>query len=90
MKSIPLRGGKFPSKVVIKQIAELGSQQGMNIAEMRMRMRILDALEPATDELRLEDADHNLLVKLVATFPFAVADAALLRIADDIEKASPA
>lgn len=89
MKTIPLReDGEIKSRDVIAQVAKYAGKEGINVDEMRRRIRILDALDAATgDALQLEDADHAVLVRALKGFPFAVAHRDLLRIVDDIEEA---
>jgi hypothetical protein len=56
------------------QFKSRGVERGINVAEMRMRMRLLDALEAANDRsLQLEDADWELFKALATRFQFGLA-----------------
>jgi hypothetical protein len=87
MKFIPLRDGtKFKTRAVIEAVA--GGPAPQDVAEMRKRCRILEALEKATTtEMLIEDADHAHLVKLVTAFQFGMAHPELLSIIDEIIEA---
>lgn len=62
--------------------------QGANVEDMRRRMRVLDALDAADPTgMRIEDADHKVLVDAVKVFPFARPNRDLLTICDDIIEA---
>ena len=87
MKTIDLKeAGQIKTKDIIALVignAPPGSA-GVRPAEMRQRVRILDALEGANGELKLEDADYGLLKTTVEQFPFAVANKDLLAVLDGI------
>lgn len=95
MKHIMIRN--FPNmkaKEILLVVAR-APEQGKGIAydEMAKRVRILDALEAiddATISINMEDADYELLVKLVKAYPFAVADRSLLAILSDVVEAKQA
>ena len=68
-----------------------GSSGGINLPEMRARMKILDRLDAAKDgAVVLEDAEHDKLKKLLREFPFGVVHPELVKIADAIENANEA
>lgn len=86
MKAIPVRsGGTFGTLAIIKEASET-NPKGMNVAEMRSRIRILDAVEKAdgNSEVVLEDADHTTLTEAINSMPWARADRSILQIIDDI------
>jgi len=60
---------------------------GMKPKEMRVSMRIIDALEGAEDVLLLEDNDHAMLVDKVNSFGFRYGHKNILKFIDDIESA---
>lgn len=60
---------------------------GIDYAEQRRRMRLLDAVEKIGDEggtLELEDADFDLLARLLKVYPFQLASAELVRFIDSV------
>ena len=91
MKRIALTGDEGTSvKNVIKAVMETPPPGGgITPAEMRKRIRVLDALDEAdeADELTLEDADWSYLNKATQAFQFAKADGNLLKSIDEIIEA---
>jgi hypothetical protein len=89
MRSIKLE--KFPEVMtaeVLKSVVELVPRgQGVNVSDMRWRLQMLDKIDAADGELLVEDADHEKLNAMIATFPFGVVNADLVKIADAVEKA---
>lgn len=91
MKFVPYRvkieGLSTPGLLALVAAKGDHQQGGILVDEVRQRVRILDALN-AQDEngpgLLLEDADHDLLKRLINQFPFGMANADLLRIIDDV------
>lgn len=90
MKTVALREfEKHTSKKVLINVLELGHPQaGMDLGEMRRRMKVIDKLQGAAgDSVELEDAEHSTLVNALAKFPFAYAHKDFVVIADDVESA---
>lgn len=87
-KTIQLHAGEmFTSKRVFVDVLSL-PPQGCNIADMRRRMKVMDAVEAATgDELTLEDADYDMLKGAYHAFPFRVAHKDLVAVADKFDGA---
>ena len=56
----------FDYKDVLMQIVTGGAPNGISLNDMSKRMRIANRLEPADGVVELEDADYNLLMKIVA------------------------
>jgi hypothetical protein len=90
MKSIPLRdAGAFTTSAIITS-AVSGAASGINVTQMRSRIRVLDALDAAKDGvLLLEESDYSTLSEAVNAMPWAIADRTLLAIIDDILGAKP-
>lgn len=87
MKLIPIRDdAPFKTLDVLQAVVSQPTPgQGINADEMRRRCRLLDALEKAdTDALLLEDADHELLVRLINDFQFGTAHPKLLAVIDAV------
>lgn len=89
MKNIPLRNNEnVNTKTVIIAVAKSPEPgKGITFAEMGKRIRIIDAMEKVNGEaveLQLEDADHELLVRLITVFPFGIADRELHEIISDV------
>lgn len=70
--------------LVIACLNHVNPQIGINIEEQRKRMRILDAVEKANDELVLEDADAEILKGLVNAMPWAVVKKEIVQFSDDV------
>lgn len=89
MKAITLQseGRKFKPGDILRSVCET-APEGVQIGEMRQRLRILDALDKANGQLTLEDADHALLRSLLGKFRFAVAHADIVAAIDAVESAS--
>jgi hypothetical protein len=76
---------RFKSKEILAQILSLNSgKDQLNVAEMRKRIKVLDKIEMATDELTLEDSEYNTLRPLVEGFNFSVAHKDLLAVLDAV------
>ena len=98
MKRIPLKSlsdPKFPNdptqtvdyRVLVESCVRvpLDRQQGASIDEMRRGIRVLDALDRATNgELQLEDADWEFLKQKVERMPWAAVDRRFLEFTDDV------
>jgi hypothetical protein len=91
-KTIKLIEGEiFSSKRVLIEVLSL-PPQGCNIADMRKRMRVMDAIEAApfdkssgVGELTLEDADYDLLRGVFHANQFRLVHKDLLAIADSLD-----
>lgn len=69
------------------------NQQGMSVAEMRSRLRVLDALDGCDgSNLLLEDADHQALVDALAATRWLRVSREIVQFEDDVKdaKAPPA
>lgn len=87
MKVITLSKGMENNPLeILRAVASQAQQNGADIAEVRKRIRILDALDKAKDSdvVTLEDADYDLLKGLYDRFRFAIAHRDLATICDDI------
>jgi hypothetical protein len=85
MKRINLRSGNPGTNDIIKTIIER-PMQGINIGEMRLRCRVLDAvsaLAPDATSITLEDADYATLERCTQNFQFGVVSRELLAIVDE-------
>ena len=85
-----IEGEMFSSKRVLIEVLSL-PPMGCNIADMRKRMRVMDAIEAApfdagsgVGELRLEDADYELLKSVFHSNQFRLVHKDLLAIADTL------
>jgi hypothetical protein len=79
-----IEGEMFSSKRVFVEVLSLPAG-GCNIADMRKRMRVMDAIEAADgDEATLEDADYELLKSVFHGNQFRLAHRDLLTIADTL------
>lgn len=72
-------------KTLVDQILAL-SPHGGNLALMRQRCRVMDALEkaPAEGPIQLEDADYDVLRAAVEQFPYQVNSREMLALADSV------
>ena len=93
MRRIKLRhGGKNPSLPTFKAVLEISPQKPLSVADIRARVRVIDAIEEAdeqNDTLVLEDAEHQTLKRAVEDFPWQQASRELLELIDDVLEAKP-
>lgn len=77
---------------VIRAVAnQPGSGGGVSVTDLRKRVRLLDAVDAAENGfVRLEDADHEFLARLVNNFQFGLASRELLAVVDGILNPAPA
>lgn len=77
--------GSIGTISIIREAASV-AVNGMNITQMRSRIRILDAIEEAKNnkELFLEDADYSTLSEAINSMQWVRADKFILSIIDDI------
>jgi hypothetical protein len=84
MKYIPLQkfAGELSTKGIIDAVLRYAGEKGIQYDEMRKRDRIWDAIDASADPcgFTLEDADHELLARLVKAFPFGTAHRDLSRL----------
>ena len=79
-----IEGEMFSSKRVLVEVLSL-PPQGCSIAEMRKRMRVMDAIDAAQgDMMTLEDADYELLKRVFESNQFRLVHKDLLAIADTL------
>lgn len=87
MKTIRIKTeGKFKTTDVIKG-AVGQAPNGMNLTQMRSRIRVLDAidkLKSGDKTLSLEDSDFNTLTEAINSQPWAIADRQLLAVIEGI------
>jgi hypothetical protein len=96
MKYVPLLKleGDLTTKSIIEAVLRYPGEKGIQFDEMRKRDRIWDAMDASSDPVgfALEDADHELLARLVKAFPFGSASRDLSKLLASIvdAKAPPA
>lgn len=79
-----IEGEMFSSQRVLVEVLSL-PPQGCNIAEMRKRIRVMDAIEAARgNEMTLEDADYELLRQVFYANQFRLVHRDLVAIADTL------
>lgn len=80
---------RFEAITVLKAVVTTPVGGGVNIAEMRKRLRIEDALNATAGNgmLMLEDEDHAALVAIIKGFPFGVVHRDIDRIVAAVEEA---
>ena len=84
------KGETFNSHDVLRTIIE-NAPKGMNLVEMRQRMRILDLLaNPEADHILIEEADYAVLKTALQNFSFSIVHADIIAIADAVEGARAA
>lgn len=86
-KIVPLSiaSGPYSSKVLLAQVAGLSPEKAINVAEMRTRIRIIDAIENSEgDSFLLETSEYDVLKAAVQSFPFNVANKQILQVIDDV------
>lgn len=60
--------------------------QGVNINEMRQRIRVLDAIEKANGTIDLEPADLPLFKKCVSEMQWIIVSAGIVEFVNDVEE----
>ena len=80
------RDGQLSSLEVFAAVAEKSPHQPLSIADMRQRVRILDAIEKADGggTLLLEESEHKALCQALEAFPWSSATRELLTVIDDV------
>lgn len=90
MKFIPFRTfSEFKTRDLLRIVATQ-CQNGARVDELRKRVRLLDAVEAAPDDaagIEIEDADQELMARLMSEYPWALASRDLLTIIDDVVQA---
>ena len=102
MRQIPLRtveaqvrGQDAPVTVdyaeLLYRALMFSARGGHSLQEIRERMPVLDRVEKAIEEkaewVRLEDAQHQVVVRALAVYPFGLVHAAIVAFADAVEGA---
>lgn len=86
---IKVNGESLDRNGLFKLVINFPSEKGIPISEMRLRMRILDAIEVSEknkENLILEDNDFNLLKRLFDNFGWLQPHKDLLELADHLEE----
>lgn len=73
---------------LVKDCVKAMNQQGLDVEELRKRIRIIDALEKAGEKLELEDQDAETLKTLVRAQKWAVVDRSIIQFIEDVEAMS--
>jgi hypothetical protein len=94
MKYIPLRelageSEEIPAmnyQAVLREVTRhpLDPRQGIDIAEMRQSLRVLDAIDAANGTLELEDADYQHLKQKLLAMPWGMVDRRILQLVDEV------
>jgi hypothetical protein len=89
MKRVLLRDrGQLKAREVVTTMLEQPPPGGgITYSEMRKRSRLLDNVEKSDGYVDFEDADYEVLRKILDTFPFGTAKRELRLILDDIANA---
>ena len=69
---------------------EVGPQgpTGFSIEDIRKRLRVIDSLKENNGEIKMEDADYDLVVTAVAGYKWMAIDQMIVDFVDDVEKAN--
>ena len=82
---------RFPTNLVLSEIVQQApAERGVNIGEMRTRLKLLDKIEAANGSLTLEDSEYQSLRALAEQFQFALVHKELLEAVDDVMQAKDA
>src|SRR5262245_17831611 len=88
MRQIVLRtGGAFTTLKVLREVLQVPGPAGVNIDEMRERLRLLQVIEhhpPMEKVLELDEGDYEQLVQLIKNFRFGMVTRDLIDIVDGI------
>ncbi len=91
MKKVPLKvvdidtgALDYKKELIIIFRSPTDPKAGADIEEMRRSIRVLDALDKASDTLELEDADYNYLKERVNRARFGMVHPAIVQFVDDM------
>jgi len=86
LKSFRLEGQTATYRELLKLQIErpVNLQQGMNVAEMRMALKLMDKLDAATDVFALEDAEWEFVKRKIESAGWIKADRGILQFCDDV------
>lgn len=98
MKHIPLKtlaDERYPGApdieyaTVLREVVRrpLDPQKGVQIAEMKQSLRVLDAIDAANGTLDLEDADYDHLKTKLDAMNWNVVDARIIQLVEDVSNA---
>lgn len=88
LKELETQGGKFGYREILKLILEMPEQgRGIQIAEMRKRIKMLDNIERANGAVHFTQEEWNDLKKNVSTFPWGKISREIVQFCDDLEAA---
>ncbi len=88
LKSLDTQGEKFDYQEILKLIVEMPDQgRGIQIAEMRKRIKILDNIESANGSVHFTQEEWAELKKTVSTFPWGKISREIVQFCDDLEAA---
>lgn len=94
LKSLPNRTVeiRIGTSVIKKQYSDLAKEclggsttQGINISEMRQRLRILDCVEKANGTIELDPADITLFKKVVLEMQWLIVSNGIVEFVNDVE-----
>ena len=63
-----------------------GNPVGFTIEDIRKRLRVVDSLKENNGEIKLEDADYELVVQSVTEFKWMAVNQSIVDFVDDIQK----
>lgn len=74
---------------VLREVVKrpLNPQAGIQIAEMRQSLRVLDAIDASNGTLELEDSDYAHLREKILAMPWNLVDRRILELVDDVTNA---
>jgi hypothetical protein len=91
MRKITLRNldEKNSPKVILMTVMGNSPVKAITVDEMRKRVKVIDALEKMDDKgvILLEDAEYQVLLEAVNSFPWSQASYTLLGLIDDVVNA---
>lgn len=89
MKTVSIENvDNFNARMILMEMLKI-APQGINISDMRKRVRVLDVLDKAKDntQIELEDADYDTLRDVINSGTYSVATPEILKILDNVLKA---
>ncbi len=88
LKSVETKSGKFEYREILRLILEMPEQgRGIQVAEMRKRIKMLDNIESANGAVHFTQEEWNDLKKSVSTFPWGKVSREIVQFCDDFEAA---
>lgn len=86
MKNPTKESGFDSTADMLNVCLEAGGTQGVNLAQLKSRLKISEILETAEEELQLEDSDAKILLECISSMIWARFNKETARFCIDVEE----